>query len=412
MTQFPLNRGMFIHPRETPHSAWLGHIPFAGWLIQAIEPSLFVELGTHQGASYLAFCQTVQEIGLNTKCYAVDTWTGDEHSGRYGDEVFLRLLDYHQRNYAEFSRLLKMTFDEAAQYFDDGSIDLLHIDGLHSYEAVKHDFETWLPKLSRKGVVLFHDINVRERGFGVWKLWSELRDTYPSFEFSHTHGLGVLLVGRESPSALKELCEQPGDDVAVEVNRLFDHLGRLIAAHVDIGGLAGLQGQLQAQIVSLEAALKEREAELDQRAQHNETQRVAESEHEGRLLTLTQALVVAEEAAKTSRDLIDRCGQDIADRDRQIALGSSEVEGLRHQKVELEAGNARLQQGIAQLRQEITERDQRLASQQAEIEQLHRARMVADAEAAAILSSSSWRITAPLRAISHYVRGIGKKANE
>jgi hypothetical protein len=173
--------------------AWIGHLPFAAWVIKELAPKGFVELGTHSGNSYFSFCQSVVENDLPTKCYAVDTWQGDEHAGHYNDEVFIKVNAHHQEHYAEISNLLRMTFDEAATTFMDASIDLLHIDGLHTYEAVRHDFETWLPKLAPGAIVLFHDTNVLEHGFGVWKLWKELQVDYPDhLEFIHSNGLGVL----------------------------------------------------------------------------------------------------------------------------------------------------------------------------------------------------------------------------
>ena len=176
-----------------PPSAWLGHIAFAAWIIREVSPKIFVELGTHSGNSYFAFCQSVAEAQLSTQCYAVDTWQGDEHASYYGADVFAKVSAHHQEHYAGFSHLLRMTFDDAVTHFADESIDLLHIDGLHTYEAVRHDFETWLPKLAPGAVVMFHDTNVRERNFGVWKWWEELQKQYPNnIEFSHSYGLGVL----------------------------------------------------------------------------------------------------------------------------------------------------------------------------------------------------------------------------
>ncbi|OOV95328.1 hypothetical protein MF4836_15285 [Pseudomonas sp. MF4836] len=189
-------------------SAWIEHIPFAFLAVEALRPDIFVELGSHHGDSYVAFCQAAKTLELPMRAFAVDTWEGDPHAGFYGQEVYDRLKSVHDKPYGHFSEMKRMKFDDARNDFADGSIDLLHIDGLHTYEAVKHDFETWLPKMSERGVILFHDTVVRDRNFGVWKLWADISSQYNSFEFHHGHGLGILCVGKAVPQTFLDLLGQ------------------------------------------------------------------------------------------------------------------------------------------------------------------------------------------------------------
>src|SRR6266498_607836 len=220
----PLHHICFRYPSRIATSAWIGHVPFVFYLIYALRPESLVELGTHFGFSYCAFCQAVKELDIDTRCFAIDTWKGDSQAGFYGPDVLQNLKEHHDPLYGSFSRLVEGTFDDALNYFADGTFDLLHLDGFHTYEAVKRDFEKWLPKMSKRGVMLFHDINVREREFGVWKLWKELKADYDHFEFLHSHGLGVLAVGPDQPSQLRRLFECSTQE-AVKVRDFFFGLG-------------------------------------------------------------------------------------------------------------------------------------------------------------------------------------------
>lgn len=219
-------------PKRLVYSAWNGHIPFGMLLIDLLRPNVFVELGTHSGASYCAFCQAILERGLTTQATAVDTWSGDEHSGTYGNEILIDLREYHNPLYGSFSTLVRCTFDEAAMAFQPSSIDLLHIDGLHTYEAVRHDYETWLPKMSSRGVMLFHDITVTHPGFGVQRFWGEVKTQYSSFEMLHSSGLGVLLVGIEAQNLLHALLDCTADERQF-LNRLFVQLGHRLELQVE-----------------------------------------------------------------------------------------------------------------------------------------------------------------------------------
>ncbi len=130
---------------------------------------------------------------VSCKCYAVDTWKGDAHAGplrrvriRGGERVQRGQLRRRSRSCSG------PPSTERTTNFGDQTVDLLHIDGLHTYEAVRHDFEIWWPKVRPGGVVLLHDTAARHADFGVWKLWEELARQFPHFEFTHSWGLGVL----------------------------------------------------------------------------------------------------------------------------------------------------------------------------------------------------------------------------
>jgi len=249
---------------EQPN-AWVGHLPFAAWVMQEAAPKIFVELGSHSGNSYFSFCQSALENYLPTKCFAVDTWQGDEHAGYYSDAIFNKVNAHNQANYAGFSRLLRMTFDDAAAYFADKSIGLLHIDGLHTYEAVKHDFETWLPKLAPAAVVLFHDTNVRERGFGVWKLWEELQVLYPSnIEFLHSHGLGVLQLNDATEENKIEWLEASAN-AKKSIQNYFASLGEKQLERFEREfHLKPLIAERDGQVAELNQAVAERDGQLAQ----------------------------------------------------------------------------------------------------------------------------------------------------
>ena len=247
--------------QESP-LAWMGHIPFAAWLIPHVRPRTLVELGTHSGNSYFAMCQAVAECGLDTQCYAVDTWRGDEHAGQYDDTVYQAVSKHNTECYAAFSTLMRMTFDEASERFAEGSVELLHIDGMHTYEAVSHDFETWKPKLAPGAIVLFHDTQVRERDFGVWKFWQEITQLYPRhMEFIHSNGLGVVQMPGRHAAHLPGLDSSEAGSQMVEY---FAQLGTAICMRHELKQLNNNLSEHRRHLEALVAENGKRDSDIAQ----------------------------------------------------------------------------------------------------------------------------------------------------
>jgi hypothetical protein len=90
---------------------------------------------------------------------------------------------------------------------------------------VKNDFDTWKNKLSDRAIVLFHDTSVEERGFGVHTFWSELMEQYLGFNFSFSHGLGVLFFGKNISTSLNEIQKLDSSGFS-KIENLFYFLNR------------------------------------------------------------------------------------------------------------------------------------------------------------------------------------------
>ncbi|MDL2328518.1 class I SAM-dependent methyltransferase [Desulfosarcina sp. OttesenSCG-928-A07] len=329
---------------------WVGHIPFAAWLSWQLRPTCFVELGTDRGNSYFAFCQALKQANISVSAYAVDTWKGDEQARFYSEAVFNYVFKHNEEHYGGFSTLLRMTFDAALELFSEGSIDLLHIDGCHSYEAVKHDFETWLPKLSPGAVVVFHDINVRLPGYGAWRFWEELETQYEhTFAFLHSNGLGVLQVDGNDPAkqlALFSFSPEQQQDF----RDVFAVLGSL---HQYRYG----QDELQKEAHALREAVSGKDA------------LIAEQE---RILTEQDRALSEKDMALSEKDAL------LAGKDAVIA---------EQERVLTEQGHA------------LSGKDTLLAEKDADLGQVRAALTQTDAALQKVLTSKAWRITWPIRAV-------------
>lgn len=228
----------FVADRVKPEHAvwpWSGHRRFAYDFVRWLRPARIAELGVHWGTSFFTFAQAVRDGKMDTEVIGVDTFAGDEQAGRYGEEVWDTVNSLVRRSFArQRITLHRMFFSEARAHVEVASCDLIHIDGLHTYEAVKEDFETWLPKLRENGVMFFHDI-APDTGYGSTTFWGELTRAYPGFAFEHSWGLGVLF---PKGDAVLEDLKQIGLDDKIQLYRYRAEAERSRIEKADLGRMA------------------------------------------------------------------------------------------------------------------------------------------------------------------------------
>ena len=166
-------------------------------LVQQARPEVIVEIGTYKGGTLFIWCRTNPQAKLIVSI--------DLPCGMYGGGYDPRRRKLYRRFVADRreTRMELMQCDSHAastlarlrEALGDSPIDFLYIDGDHTYEGVKQDFEMYSPLVRHGGIVAFHDTATLTRQCGVHRLWDELRSAFEHKDLtapSSNKGIGVV----------------------------------------------------------------------------------------------------------------------------------------------------------------------------------------------------------------------------
>jgi predicted O-methyltransferase YrrM len=154
-------------------------------LARRVSPRTIVEIGTAQGGTFYAWCQvaepdaTIVSIDLPGGPFGGRDAAADvatlRRFGRRGQQLhFLRADSHDTQTRAHLEEIVR-----------GRPIDFLMIDGDHTYEGVKQDFEMYAPLVREGNPIALHDIlpHPHVSSCEVDRFWNELRIGRRHLEF-------------------------------------------------------------------------------------------------------------------------------------------------------------------------------------------------------------------------------------
>lgn len=183
-----------LNPRETEVGALVNFVfdNFAGLvapgqvrseitslaeLVKELKPKTVLEIGTAEGGTLFLFSRLADPCA---KIISIDL-PGGEFGGGYPEwktDLYKSFSSPSQKLYLlrENSHSVS-TRKQVEEIIGTMPIDFLFIDGDHTYEGVKKDFEIYSPLVKEGGIIAFHDIVVHppEKCCNVHKFWEEIK---------------------------------------------------------------------------------------------------------------------------------------------------------------------------------------------------------------------------------------------
>lgn len=140
--------------------------------IGGLENKIMCEVGCFRGISTETFLQFNPK-----KLYAVDIWGLDESykecdwiPGGINFNSIESSFREMAKNY-ENIEIIKNYSKYASFGFSNNSLDLVYIDGEHTFEGVVSDIKSWLPKIKTGGYISGHDISQPQIIEGIKKFF-------------------------------------------------------------------------------------------------------------------------------------------------------------------------------------------------------------------------------------------------
>lgn len=154
--------------------------------VKELQPKVIVEIGIASGASTLC-------LSHFTDCIiAIDCCVPKNQN------VFNDIRKNCECHFVVEDTNQGKCITKLMHFLGDRKIDLLFIDGEHTYRGAKRDFNKFTKLLAPNGIVALHDIvnsyYHRKQGCKVYKFWDEIKNKYESHEYSVTDwgGIGVI----------------------------------------------------------------------------------------------------------------------------------------------------------------------------------------------------------------------------
>ena len=138
---------------------------------EAVDGAHFVEVGTFKGRSAAFMAALIRDSGKRIQFDCVDTWKDVKGTPR-GELFQVFRQDMERLQLTNYVNAVVAPSLAAVNAHLDRSLDLVFIDGDHSYGAVKADIEAWWPKVKFGGVLAGHDY--RGKFAGVCKAVNEV----------------------------------------------------------------------------------------------------------------------------------------------------------------------------------------------------------------------------------------------